>query len=87
MNISAVVIDPRVADVTVTEEALIVTLRDGRQIRAPLSWFPRLKAAKPAARMVWEPAGAGHGIHWPEIDEDLSVEGLLKGFPAPDRRN
>ena len=86
MSISAVAIDPRVADVSVTEEALIVTLRDGRQIRAPLSWFPRLEAAKPAARLVWEPAGAGHGIHWPEIDEDLSVEGLLKGVPAPDRR-
>jgi len=86
MSISAVAIDPRVANVTVTEEALIVTLSDGRQIRAPLSWFPRLAAASPAARQVWEPAGAGHGIHWPEIDEDLSVDGLLKGFPAPDRR-
>jgi len=86
MSISAVAIDPRVANVTVTEEALIVTLSDGRQIRAPLSWFPRLAAASPAARQVWELAGAGHGIHWPEIDEDLSVDGLLKGFPAPDWR-
>jgi hypothetical protein len=85
MSISAVVLDPRVADVTVTDAALIVTLRDGRQIQALLNWFPRLAAASPAARMVWEPASAGHGIHWPEIDEDLSVDGLLKGFPAPDR--
>ncbi len=78
MNISAAIRDPRVADVQVSETALIVVLRDGRRISAPLAWFPRLAAAPPDQRSVWEPAAAGHGIHWPLIDEDLSVEGLLR---------
>jgi Protein of unknown function (DUF2442) len=83
MAISATVRDPRVAAVQVTDTALVVELRDGREIRAPLAWFPRLLAAAPDQRAVWEASAAGHGIHWPLIDEDLSVEGLLKGEPAP----
>ncbi|MGE0740441.1 MAG: DUF2442 domain-containing protein [Hyphomonadaceae bacterium] len=71
-------LDDRVADVSVTDDALEVRLRDGRRISAPLSWFPRLVAATQAQRANWEPAAAGHGIHWPEIDEDLSVAGLLR---------
>jgi Protein of unknown function (DUF2442) len=71
-------LDDRVADVRVTDDALEVRLRDGRKISAPLSWFPRLVAATPAQRAKWEPAAAGHGIHWPDIDEDLSVAGLLR---------
>jgi hypothetical protein len=78
MTISAVEIDERVADVQVTDEALIVKLRDGRSISAPLAWFPRLAAATPSDRSVWERSAAGYGIHWPNIDEDLSVAGLLK---------
>ena len=78
MAISAVEIDPRVADVVVTDTVLQVRLRDGRTIAAPLSWFPRLAAAEPAARGQWEASAAGLGIHWPLIDEDLSVEGLLR---------
>ena len=78
MPISAVEIDDRVADVRVSEDALEVRLRDGRTIAAPLRWFPRLAAATPAQRKVWEPAAAGYGIHWPEIDEDLSIAGLLR---------
>ena len=58
---------------------LTVILRDGREIRVPLQWFPRLAKANPKDRMIWEPAAAGHGIHWPLIDEDLSVAGLLRG--------
>lgn len=77
MSISAE-LDDRVADVRVTDDALEVRLRDGRKISAPLFWFPRLMAATPAQRAKWEPAAAGHGIHWPEIDEDLSVAGLLR---------
>jgi hypothetical protein len=71
-------LDDRVADVRVTDEALEVRLRDGRKVSAPLSWFPRLVSATPAQRAKWETAAAGHGIHWPEIDEDLSVAGLLR---------
>lgn len=78
MTISAVELDDRVADVKVTDDALEVRLRDGRQISAPLSWFPRLQEATPQQRAHWEAAAAGHGIHWPEIDEDLSIAGLLR---------
>jgi hypothetical protein len=55
-----------------------VRLRDGRTVSAPIAWFPRLAAASPADRANWEPSAAGLGIHWPAIDEDLSVEGLLR---------
>jgi hypothetical protein len=78
MAISAVRIDERVAGVEVTDAELIVRLRDGRRLAAPLSWFPRLKAATPAQRMNWEVAAAGLGVHWPEIDEDIGVAGLLR---------
>jgi hypothetical protein len=71
--------DARVAGVEITTSRLEVALRDGRRISAPLSWFPRLAEATPEARRTWEPAAAGMGIHWPLIDEDLSVEGLLRG--------
>ncbi len=78
MSTSASIRDPRVADVQVSDSALTVVLRDGRKISAPLQWFPRLASASPDQRCVSEPAAAGHGIHWPLIDEDLSVEGLLR---------
>jgi hypothetical protein len=71
-------LDDRVADVCVTDDALEVRLRDGRKISAPLVWFPRLAGANAAQRARWESAAAGHGIHWPDIDEDLSVAGLLR---------
>ena len=77
MSISAE-LDDRVADVRVTDDALEVHLRDGRKISAPLDWFPRLAAVTAEQRAKWEPSAAGHGIHWPEIDEDLSVAGLLR---------
>jgi hypothetical protein len=78
VTISAVEIDPRVAAVEVSGDRLEVTLRDGRRVSAPLSWFPKLAEATPEARRVWEPCAAGLGIHWPLIDEDLSVAGLLR---------
>lgn len=82
MNTLTAKADPRVDTVRVTDTRLEVTLRDGREISVPLDWFPRLKAATAADRAVWEQCAAGHGIHWPAIDEDLSVEGLLLGTPA-----
>ena len=82
MGTSAILADPRVADVRVSNTALTVVLRDGREISAPLDWFPRLKSASAADRNIWELSAAGHGIHWPAIDEDLSVEGLLLGQRA-----
>ncbi|MBI5948447.1 MAG: DUF2442 domain-containing protein, partial [Chloroflexi bacterium] len=71
-----------VKDVRFDDYSLIVDLVDGRTISVPLAWFPRLLHATPAQRGHWEVAGAGFGIHWPEIDEDLSTEGLLAGVPA-----
>ena len=76
--------DPRVKDVRFTDTHLVVDLADGRTISAPLLWYPRLLEASAAARAKWETAGGGYGIHWPDIDEDLSTEGLLRGAPAPD---
>jgi len=82
MNISARITDERVLDVRFDTASVIVDLMDGRSIAAPLAWFPRLLHATPDQRAHWEKAGAGYGIHWPEIDEDLSTEGLLRGAPA-----
>ncbi len=82
MNISAKVTDERVLDVRFDEHSLIVDLMDGRTISAPLAWYPRLLHAAVQQRENWEKCGGGYGIHWPDIDEDLSTEGLLRGVPA-----
>ena len=68
--------------VEVTENALIVELVDGRTVSAPLAWYPRLVHSTPAERATWRLIGNGEGIHWPEIDEDISVDNLLRGMPS-----
>jgi hypothetical protein len=73
----------RVARVRLSADALSVDLADGRTVTAPLAWFPRLLQATPAQRANWRICGGGYGISWPEIDEDLSTAGLLRGTPAP----
>jgi hypothetical protein len=73
----------RVLDVQSTDDTLSVSLRDGCVIAVPLVWYPRLLNATPAQRQNWKIAGGGYGIHWPDLDEDLSTEGLLRGAPAP----
>ena len=73
----------RVKDVRLTEDLLVVDLLDGRTISVPLAWYPRLLAATAEQRANWRVAGGGFGIHWPDVDEDLSTEGLLRGAPAP----
>ena len=75
--------DIRVRDILLSDDELSVALMDGRRIAVPLAWYPRLAAATPEQRAHWEVAGGGYGIHWPEIDEDLSTEGLLRGQRAP----
>jgi len=75
-----------VRDVRFTEDDLIVDLADGRSISVPLAWYPRLLEATTEQRLNWRIAGGGYGIHWPDVDEDLSSEGLLRGAPAPNRR-
>lgn len=72
----------RVQDVRFAEDSLVVDLLDGRTIMVPLAWFPRLFNATTEQRAHWRLSGAGFGIHWPELDEDLSTEGLLRGAPA-----
>jgi uncharacterized protein DUF2442 len=83
MGILALGADERVAEVSFTDSALSVALKDGRTITVPLTWYPTLLNATSKQRMNWEIAGGGYGIHWPELDEDLSTEGLLRGAPAP----
>ena len=85
MGILAPSADERVKDVRVDADTLTVDLMDGRTISVPVAWYPRLANASPSQRAHWEVAGGGYGIHWPELDEDLSTEGLLRGAPAPRR--
>lgn len=70
--------DPRATGLTLDDEALTVDLADGRRLRVPLAWFPRLVQATPAQRRNWRLVGEGRGLHWPDVDEDLSVRGLLR---------
>lgn len=74
--------DPRAKEVSVNDDELSVLLADGRRVSAPLAWFPRLLRATPAQRANFEIIGDGRGIHWPDLDEDLSVAGLLRGTPS-----
>jgi hypothetical protein len=83
MGILAPTADERVQDVHFTEDTMTVDLMDGRSITIPIVWYPRLMNATEEQRAKWEPCAAGYGIHWEEIDEDLSTEGLLRGEPAP----
>jgi hypothetical protein len=85
MGILALSADERVRDVRVSEDTLTVDLMDGRTISVPLVWYPRLLDGTPKQRSNWKICAAGYGIHWPALDEDLSIEGLLRGAPAPGR--
>ena len=73
---------PNVENLIVTEDTLTVDLIDGRTLSVPLAWFPRLFHASPEERNNWRLIGKGHGIHWEDLDEDISVEGLLAGKPS-----
>lgn len=85
MGILAVRADERVKNVRIGKDTLSVDLMDGRTITVPIAWYPRLAEANPKDLARWKIAGAGYGIHWPDLDEDLSTEGLLRGAPAPRR--
>jgi hypothetical protein len=84
MNISTVEL-ARASELVITEDELTVTLTDGRRISVPLVWFPKLLNATAAERNQWEWIGDGEGIHWPLLDEDLSVAGFLRGWHASER--
>jgi len=83
MGTLALSADLRVASVNFSDDFLIVGLKDGRQISVPLKWYPRLAVASSEALSKLEICGGGFGLHWPDLDEDLSTEGLLRGAPAP----
>lgn len=74
--------DPRIVSVSIDEEIITARLADGRTISVPLAWSWRLSEASPAQRQRYEIIGSGQGVHWPEIDEDISAVGMLQGTPA-----
>jgi hypothetical protein len=82
MSIAVNEIEPMLLDIQVTEDEIIAHLMDGRTISVPLAWSWRLSEATPEQRQNFEILGGGQGIHWPDIDEDISVEGMLCGSPA-----
>ncbi|MDY6955012.1 MAG: DUF2442 domain-containing protein [Thermodesulfobacteriota bacterium] len=86
MSISDIKPGERVKDVRITEDTLSVDLMDGRTIMVPVAWYPRLLHATPEQRDNWQICGGGYGIHWSDIDEDVSTEGLLRGAPAPRKK-
>jgi hypothetical protein len=85
MPSSRIQADERVKAVSFSNETISVDLMDGRTIIAPLMWFPRLMNATPQQLLNWTICGGGYGIHWEEIDEDISTEGLLMGASAPQK--
>lgn len=86
MNTSALKSEPRAEHVHCTEDELVVVLTDGRTLSVPLAWFPRLARASARQRSKFEFLGNGSGVHWPMLDEDISVAGLLMGNPSIELR-
>jgi len=82
MNIAVQIQDVRIKSISVTEDTITAQLVDGRAISVPLAWSWRLAEATPKQRANWEIIGDGQGVHWPDIDEDISAEGMLYGIPA-----
>jgi hypothetical protein len=80
---TVVKLDTRIKDIEVTDDSIIAHLMDGRTISVPLVWSWRLMEATPKQRKHHEIIGDGHGVHWPDIDEDISADGMLYGMPAP----
>ncbi len=83
MNTAVQIQEVRIKDITVTKDTITAQLVDGRTISVSLAWSWRLSEATPKQRANWEITGDGHGVHWPDIDEDISAEGMLYGIPAP----
>ena len=75
-------VDARITGIRVTEDSITADLADGRTISVPLAWSWRLSDATPEQRANWRLIGSGHGVHWPDVDEDISVRGMLDGVPA-----
>lgn len=86
MSIAALEAELLIQSVQFREDRLVVELSDGRSLGTPVAWYPRLDAATEAQRARWRLIGRGVGIHWPDIDEDLSLDGMLAGRSAPGGR-
>ncbi|PYR34234.1 MAG: DUF2442 domain-containing protein [Acidobacteria bacterium] len=82
MSTSIATSEAAAKNVSVTKDALVVELQDGRVVSVPLGWYPRLADGSQAERRRWVLIGPGVGIHWPALDEDISVEALLRGLPS-----
>ena len=82
MNTSVQIQEVKIKHVTVTKDSIMAQLIDGRTISVPLVWSWRLSEATPKQRANWQIIGDGHGVHWPELDEDISADGMLFGIPA-----
>jgi len=82
MNIVDDIIEPRIKDIEITEDMIVAHLVDGRVVSVPLAWSWRLSEATREQRKSFEIIGDGDGVHWPEIDEDISARGMLHGVPA-----
>ena len=76
-------IEAQIRSVRLTTDELCVDLVDGRSVSVPLAWYPRLLHGSESERANWRISAGGYGIHWPDLDEDLSVEGILRGAPVP----
>jgi hypothetical protein len=79
---TAVITESRIGSVEVSDEAITAHLTDGRVISVPLAWSWRLSDATPRQRANWQLIGDGYGVHWPDVDEDISADGMLNGIPA-----
>lgn len=82
MNIVSDTVEPKISEIKITEDELTARLIDGRTVSVPLAWSWRLTEATPEERNHYEIIGDGQGIHWPDIDEDISIRGMLHGIPA-----
>lgn len=78
-SVTLTILPVRIVNVTISDETLAVDLEDGRTIAVPIGWFPRLAHGTPAERVSFQISGAGYGIHWPDLDEDIGIEGLILG--------
>jgi len=83
MNTAVQIQEVRIKDINVTKDTITANFMDGRTISVPLAWTRRLSEATPKQRSNWEIIGDGHGVHWPDVDEDINAAGMLYGIPAP----
>ncbi len=86
-SVAATLTLARIVDVTVTDDTLSVDMEDGRTISVPIGWYPRLAHGTPTERANFQISGAGYGIYWPDLDEDIGVEGLLLGKKSAESRD